>query len=70
MNYKWLMIQLRPLQSNPAGKKLNIVPFMLMINHKPAVACYLLQYDISSWFHKFSLFLLIKGYSNIKAKET
>ena len=28
-------------------KKLNIVPFLLIINHKPVIACYLLQYGIS-----------------------
>ena len=51
-------------------KKLNIVPFMLMINDKPVIACYLLQYGISSSFHIFSLFLSLKGSSNIIAKQT
>ena len=59
-----------PVPKHYCSKKSNIVPFMLMINHKPVIACYLLQYDISSWFHIFSLFLSIKGSSNITAKQT
>ena len=57
-----------PKQS--CSKKSNIVPFVLMTNHRPVIACYLLQYDISSWFHIFSLFLSIKGFSDITAKQT
>ena len=52
------------------SKKSNVAPFVLLINHKPVIACYLLQYDISSSFHIFSLFLSIKGSSNITAKQT
>ena len=51
-------------------KKLNIVTFVLMINDKAVIACYLLQYGISSSPHPFSLFLLIKGSSNINAEQT
>ena len=46
-----------PVPKQSCLKKLNIVPFMLMINDKPVIACYLLQYGISSSFHIFSLFL-------------
>ena len=52
------------------SKKFNIVPVALMINDKPVIACYLLQYGISSSFHLFSLFLSLKGSSNIIAKQT
>ena len=48
-----------PVSKQSCSKKLNIVPFVLMI-----------QYGISSLFHIFSLFLLIKGSSNITAKQT
>ena len=59
-----------PVPKQSCSKKSNIVPFVLMINHKPVIACYLLQYNISSSFHIFSLFLSIKGSSNITAKQT
>ena len=48
----------------------NLVRFVQMINHKPVIACYLLQYDISSSFHISSLFLSIKGPSAITAEQT
>ena len=51
-------------------KKLNIVPFLLIINHKPVIACYLLQYGISSSFHISSLFLSIRCSKNVIAKQT
>ena len=54
----------------PYSKKSNIVPFVLMINGKPVIACYLLQCGMSSLCHIFSLFLSIKGSSNITAKQT
>ena len=38
------------------SKKLNIAPFSLIINDKPAIAYYLIQYDISSSFYICSLF--------------
>ena len=57
-----------PKQSS--SKKLNIVQFVLMINDKPVIACYLLQCGISSSFHIFSLFLSLTGSSNITAKQT
>ena len=59
-----------PVAKQSCSKELNIVPFVLMINHKPVIACYLLQYNISSSFHISSLFLSIKGSSNITAKQT
>ena len=64
------MVQLRPFQSNPVRKKLNIVPFVLMITEKPVIACYLLKYGISSPFHILPLFLSLKGCSFITAKQT
>ena len=56
-----------PKQS--CSKKLNIVKFVVMINDKPVIACYLLQCGISSSFHIFSLFLSLTGSSNITAKQ-
>ena len=44
---------------------LNIVPFVLIINDKPVIACYLLRYSISFLFHIFSLFHLLKVAPNI-----
>ena len=41
-----------------------------MINDKPITAYYLPQYDVSSSFHIFSLFLSIKDSSNITPKQT
>ena len=41
-----------------------------MINGKPVISCYLLQYGISPSFHIFSWFLSLKGSSNITAKQT
>ena len=70
MTFNWLMIQLRPFQSNPNRRKLNIVPFALMMNDKPVIACYLLQHSISSSFHIFSLFSSLKSPSNITPKQT
>ena len=68
MTSRRLMMQLLPFQSNPVRydkfdklnkfNELNIVLFVLMINHKPAIACYLLQYGISSLFHRFSFISL------------
>ena len=46
-----------PVPKQSCSKKLNIVQFVLMVNDKPVIACYLLQYGISSSFHIFSLFL-------------
>ena len=58
-----------PVPEQSCSEKLNIVPFVLMIYHKPVIACYRLQYDISSSFHIFSLFLSVKGSSNITAEN-
>ena len=54
----------------PFSKKLRSVPFVLMINGKPVISCYLLQYGISPSFHIFSWFLSLKGSSNITVKQT
>ena len=42
-----------PVPKQSCFKKSNIVPFVLMINHKPVNTCHLLQFDISSSFHMF-----------------
>ena len=52
------------------SKKSNVAPFVLLINHKPVIARYLLQYDISSSFHISFLFPSIKGFSDITSKQT
>ena len=59
-----------PVPKQSFSKKSNIVPFVLMINRKPVIACYLLHCDISSTFHIISSSLSIKGSSNITAKQT
>ena len=70
MIFMWLMVQLCPFQNSPLWEKLNIAPFVIMINDKPVIACYFLQYGKSSSFHIFSLFFLLKGSSDITAKQT
>ena len=50
-----------PVPKQPCSKNSYIVPFVLMINRKPVIACYLLQYDISSLFHRFLNFCQLKA---------
>ena len=57
-----------PVPKQSCSEKLNIVPFGLIISEKTVITCYLLQYGISSLFQIFSLFLSLKGSSNITAK--
>ena len=58
-----------PVPKQSCSKKLNIVSFVPMINDKPFIACYLLQYGISSSFYIFSLFLSLKVSSNITTQK-
>ena len=37
MIFMWLMVQLCPFQNNPLWEKLNIAPFVLIINDKPVL---------------------------------
>ena len=51
-----------PVPKQSCWKKINIVPFALMINHKPVILLHAIP-DLSSSLHMFSLFLSIKGSS-------